>query len=74
MISKIIPQNIEFEFSDTSTEPARLRWISILDTYIMIFFIGFSRGNEGLVVEWEGGGSIQHIYDGTKSMRSIFIW
>ena len=62
-ILKIILQNLEFEFNDSSTDPARLRWVVILATYLLICFLGSLRGNEGFMVEL--GGLIQHIYDGT---------
>ena len=62
-ILKIILKHLEFEFNDSSTDPARLRWVVILATYLLICFLGSLRGNEGFMVEL--GGLIQHIYDGT---------
>ena len=63
-ILKIILKKLDLEFSDPSTDLARLRWVFSLATYLVICFLGSLRGNERLMVEL--GGLIHHIYDGTE--------
>ena len=61
-ILQIVITNLEEELDDVETLPARRRWVQVLGTYLVIFFVCSLSGNEGFMVKL--GGIIQHIYDG----------
>ena len=53
-ILQVILTNLEEELSDVETLPARRRWIQVLGTYSVIYFVCSLRGNEGFMVELGG--------------------
>ena len=60
MILQCILDNLDGEFRDGVTSLERKREVTVLATYLVIYFLYSLRGNEGFMVEL--GGLNQHIY------------